>query len=112
MQLLKLATRPNESRVAIFDGRITFLFFFVSAGGEPIVFINPNITDFATKLKEGVATETGSVEMNGEMRSIQFSDAAPVHTVNIGGESLEVRLQTKKPVDDYDMEIELLVDVV
>lgn len=112
MQLLKLATRPNESRVEIFDGRITFLFFFISAGGEPIVFINPNITDFATKLKNGLETESGSVEMNGEMRAIQFSDAAPVHTINISGESLQVRLQQKQQIDEHDMAIELLVDVI
>src|SRR5258708_1372396 len=112
MQLLTLATTNNDSRVQIFEGRITFLFFFVSAGDEPIVFLNPNITDFATRLKKGVATESGTVEMNGEMRAIQFSDANPVHTVNIGGKILRVRLQRKDKIGAHDMEIELLVDVV
>ncbi len=112
MQLLTLATTNNDSRVQIFDGRITLLFFFVSAGDQPIVFLNPNITDFATKLKNGVATESGTVAINGEMRAIQFSDANPVHTVNIEGETLRVRLQRKQKIGAHNMEIDLLVEVV
>jgi hypothetical protein len=112
MQLLTLATMTNNSRVQIFDGRITFLFFFVSAGDEPIVFINPNITDFATKLKNGMATESGTVEIDGQMRAIQFSDANPAQTVNIEGETLRVTLQRKQKIEPHDMEIDLFVEVI
>jgi hypothetical protein len=112
MELLTLATTTNDSRVQIFDGRITFLFFFVSAGDEPIVFLNPNITNFATKLKNGVATESGTVSMDGPMRAIQLSDANPVQTVNIEGETLRVTLQRKEKIQKHDMEIDLFVEVI
>lgn len=112
MELLTLATTTNDSRVQIFDGRITFLFFFVSAGDEPIVFLNPNITNFATKLKNGIATESGAVSMDGQMRAIQLSDGNPVQTVRIEGETLRVTLQRKEKIQKHDMEIDLFVEVI
>ena len=111
-QLLKLVTVPQERRVEIFDGRITFFLFWVSFGEEPIVFINPNITEFASKLKDGIETETGGVTLDGSMQSIQFSDNKPEHIISIGGEKLRITLQRKHKFEDFDMEVDLFVETI
>jgi hypothetical protein len=109
MQIITLATTPNNSRVQIFNSKITLFLFWVSAGDQPIVLLNPNITQFATELKNGQITDVGEFEFNGSMRAVQFRNTDPIE-VSVDETKLRLTLQKQTILGPQNIEIELLVE--
>lgn len=111
METFTLATTPQDKRIHIYQNRITFFLFWTSPSDRPIILINPNITDFARNLKNGVPVDRGTVEISGDMKGIQFTPETRMIPVAIGRERLQITLQQQRDSrNGFDTEIDLFVE--